>query len=53
VNLLSSTEPAQSASEKAQTNIELDFRIMRPIFVFCLKYHKIRFIAAQCISVGA
>jgi hypothetical protein len=53
VDLLSSTDPAQSASENPLTNIELDLLILSPNFVFNPKYLKILFTAAQCISVGA
>jgi hypothetical protein len=53
VDLLSSTEPAQSASEKPLTIMEFNLRILRPNFVSPRKYRKILLTAAQCISVGA
>jgi hypothetical protein len=53
VDLLSSTLPAQSASENALTRVESDLLIFNPNLVECLMYLNILFTAAQCIVVGA
>jgi hypothetical protein len=52
VDLLSSAHPAQSASEYALTNKELDLYILTPSLVEPLRYLKIRFTDVQCIVVG-
>jgi hypothetical protein len=47
VDLLSSMQPAQSASEKALTSIDLDLCILRPSLRVYFKYLNIRFTAVQ------
>jgi hypothetical protein len=45
IDLLSSTQPAQLASEKALTNVEDDFLKVNPRFAVPLTYLNILFIA--------
>jgi hypothetical protein len=52
VDLLSSKQPAQSASEYPLTNIELDLHILTPILVQPLRYLKICFTTIRCKVVG-
>lgn len=52
VDLLSSGQPAQSASAKALTSIESDFLILRPKPMVPLMYLKILFTASQWAVVG-
>jgi hypothetical protein len=53
VDLLSSTFPAQSASENALTSLEPDLLIYRPISMEPLTYLRILLTALQCTVVGA
>jgi hypothetical protein len=52
-DLLSSREPAQSASENPLTNKDLQRLTLNPIFVFAFTYLNILLTADQCTSVGA
>jgi hypothetical protein len=47
VDLLSSVFPAQSASENALTNMDVDLCIFKPNLVPCYRYLIIRFTVAQ------
>jgi hypothetical protein len=53
VERLSSTQPAQSTSEKPLTSVDGDFDIFRPKLAVCLTYLKIRLTVVQCTEVGA
>ena len=53
VDLLSSKQPAQSASENALTSVEGDLLSVRPKCIVLLIYLRIRFAAVQCVVVGA
>lgn len=44
--------PTQSASEKALTNVEEDFRIINPTFDVCCRYRRILLTAVKYKSVG-
>jgi hypothetical protein len=53
VDLLSSTHPAQSASEKALSNVDCDLRKVSPMPIVCFTYLRILLAAVQCTVVGA
>jgi predicted RNA methylase len=53
VDRRSSTQPSQSASEKALTSVECDLRKVKPKLIVCLIYLRIRFAAVQRTVVGA
>ena len=52
VDLLSSTQPAQSALENALTSVDLDLRILSPRFTVPRTYLRILFMVLQCTVVG-
>jgi hypothetical protein len=47
VDFLSSEHPAQSASEKALTRVDLDFLMSRPMSSVCLRYLRMRLTEVQ------
>ena len=49
---MSSTHPAQSASEKALTRVEDDLLKVRPVLDVPLTYLNILFTGGQCTVVG-
>jgi hypothetical protein len=53
VDRRSSTQPAESASEKVLTNMDLDLLILSPSFNVPCMYRRILLTALQCIVVGA
>jgi hypothetical protein len=53
VELLSSTDPAQSASERTLIKVDIDFLKVSPMVRVCLIYLKILLTVVQCTMVGA